>query len=253
AAEDRGPADAGNRAVALFDALDDDLLVSAQLVDDDAEMRAFAGVGDDDDAVVGGGCGRSDVEQVAETDQRHQIAAQLQHARGADQIVDLGGRRPQALDDRRHRHHVGFETDPDHHAVHHRQRQRQGELDGHAAAAFGFQRDATADVLDVAAHDVHADAAAGNVGDLLGGGKAGQEDQVVDLLFAQHRVGADQAALARFLQHALGIDAGAVVLDLDDDAAAAMLGGEPDGALFGLAGGGALGGRLDAVVDRIAD
>ena len=64
---------------------------------------------------------------------------------------------------------------------------------------------------------------------------------------------ADQTLFARLLQHALGIDAGAVVADLDDDAAAAMLGGKPDRALLGLARGQPIGRRFDAVIDRIAD
>ena len=41
--------------------------------------------------------------------------------------------------------------------------------------------------------------------------------------------------------------------DFDDDAAAAMLGGQADGALLGLAGGDALVRRLDAVIHRVAD
>ena len=127
------------------------------------------------------------------------------------------------------------------------------QLDGHAPAAIGLERNAPADVLDIAADHVHADAAAGYVGDLFRGREAGQEDEIVDLIVAERSVRAYQPAVARLLQHTLGIDTGAVVLDLDDDAAAAMLGREPDRAFFGLACSRAIGRRLDAVIDRVAD
>ena len=49
--------------------------------------------------------------------------------------------------------------------------------------------------------------------------------------------GGDQAAGLGGLADAGAVDAGAVVLDLDDDAARAVRGGEVDGALGALAGG----------------
>ncbi len=57
----------------------------------------------------------------------------------------------------------------------------------------------------------------------------------------------------RLLQDALAIDAAAVVADFDDDAAAALIGGHPDRALFMLALGHTIGRRLDAVIDRVPD
>ncbi len=48
------------------------------------------------------------------------------------------------------------------------------------------------------------------------------------------------------------IEALAVVGDLDRDRAAFVVGGEADGAARGLAGGLAVGGRLDAVIGRVA-
>ncbi len=196
---------------------------------------------------------RADIQEIAELHERHQIAAQPQHARRADQSVDVGGRRPQAFHDRRHRHDVGLRTDPDDHAVHHRERQRQRQLNSHAAAAIRLERNAPADVLDIAANDVHADAAAGNVGDLFGGREAGQEDEIVDLIVAERSVGAHQSALARLVENALGIDTGAVVPDLDDDAAAAMLRGKPDRSFLGFSRGRPIRRRFDAVIDRVAD
>ena len=62
-----------------------------------------------------------------------------------------------------------------------RQRQRNLDLDGRAAPELALNVDRAADLFDVGLHDVHADAAAGDVGDLLGSGKAGQEDQLSQL------------------------------------------------------------------------
>ena len=167
--------------------------------------------------------------------------------------MNVRGRRTQAFDDRRHRHHVGLAADPDDHAVHHRERQRQGELDRHAAAALRLERYAAAEVLNIAANDVHADAAAGNVGDLFGGGESGQENQIVDLVFGEHASRLTNPWSRAFFEDALGIDARAVVADFNDDAAAAMFGGKADGAFFGLAGRRRSSGILDAVIDRVAD
>ncbi len=57
---------------------------------------------------------------------------------------------------------------------------RDGE--GGALAGLGLDLDPAAQRFDVAADDVHADAAAGDLGDLLGGREAGLEDQLVDLV-----------------------------------------------------------------------
>ena len=63
------------------------------------------------------------------------------------------------------RHDVGLLTGLYDHAVHDSQRQRQGQLDRHAPATFLLERYPPADVLDIAANNVHADAAARDVGD----------------------------------------------------------------------------------------
>ena len=55
--------------------------------------------------------------------------------------------------------------------------------------------DGAAQLVDVAAHHVHAHAAAGQVAHRVGGGKAGLEDQVDDLAVGQVGAGGDQAPL----------------------------------------------------------
>ena len=63
--------------------------------------------------------------------------------------------------------------------------------------------DLAAELLHVPAHHVEADAAAGDVGGLLGGGEAGQEDELVDLLVGERIVRADEAARARLGEDAV--------------------------------------------------
>ncbi len=79
-----------------------------------------------------------------------------------------------------------------------------------------------ADLLDVGLDHVHADAAAGDVGHLFGGGEAGQEDQLQQLALA-HPVGLVARIRPRssaFAAEPFGVDAAAVVGDLDVDLAA---------------------------------
>ena len=114
--------------------------------------------------------------------------------------------------------------------------------------------DAAADLVDVVAHHIHADAAAGHAGHLGRGGKAGREDEFVDLRLG-HLVEfgfGDEAAGQRLGLDTIGVEATAVVHHADDDVAALVVGGQSDGALVGLAGGNAVGARLKAVVGRVA-
>ena len=122
------------------------------------------------------------------------------------------------------------------------------------APANGVQIDRAADLLDIAAHDVHADAAAGNAGDLRGGGKAGREDEIANFAvgLGRHLGLAGKTALDRLGADAREIEAAAVVGDLDDDVTALVAGGEPDRATARLAGGEPLGRTLDAVIGAIA-
>ena len=120
-------------------------------------------------------------------------------------------------------------------------RERQRNLDGESrsAAGNGLQVDRAADLLDIAAHDVHADAAAGNAGHLRGGGKAGREDEIADFAvgFARHIGFAGKPDLDGLGLDARGIEAAAVIGDLDDDVAALVAGGKPDRSALRLAGG----------------
>jgi hypothetical protein len=90
--------------------------------------------------------------------------------------------------------------------------------------------DAAADLIDVVAHHVHADAAAGHAGDLCGGREAGRENELLDLGF-RHLVelglGDKPVGQSLFLDP-LDVEAAAVIGDADDDMAAFVIGGQPD-------------------------
>ena len=106
-----------------------------------------------------------------------------------------------------------------------RQRHAQGDADARAPRWLSII-DAAADPLDIGAHHVHADAAAGNRGDRVGGRQARLEDQVE--LAARRDIRCD----ARPRSAAAGeracatsrsrIDAAAVVGDLDQDLVARL-------------------------------
>ena len=86
--------------------------------------------------------------------------------------------------------------------------------------------------------------------------EAGREDELVDLGFGhllqvglRYTMTVLESALALI---ALGVETAAIVGDADDDVAALVIGGQADGALLGLAGTGALGRRLQAMVGGVA-
>src|SRR5262249_18203537 len=102
-AEDSGGCNPGDCAVALLDALDDHLLMAAQLVDHEAKPRSLTGLSNNDDAVGEIAHLRRDVEQLAEVNNRHEVSAQSQHAPSAEQFVDVRASRTEAFHNRRHR------------------------------------------------------------------------------------------------------------------------------------------------------
>src|SRR5262249_42213758 len=168
--------DAGHLPIGILDALDHDLLVTAELIDNEPELGAIAGFGDDHDTLRNAARLRFDVEEIAEIDELYQLTPQFQHSARIQEVVRLTAAGMQTFHDRGHRHHIDVLADLDDHAIHHRKCERQCQLDGHALTALRLERNASAEVLDVAAHDVHADTATGNVGDGVRGRETGQED-----------------------------------------------------------------------------
>ncbi len=118
--------------------------------------------------------------------------------------------------------------------------QGQRDLDGDAGALAGHRLDVdgAADLVDIGAHHVHADAAAGHRGDGGSGREARREDELVDLGF-RHLLQfglADETVLDGLGLDPLGVEPSAIVGDADDDVAALVIGGEANGALLGFTG-----------------
>ena len=84
----------------------------------------------------------------------------------AGDAAQVVARRLHRLDDRYERCNIDLLADAQHLALEYRQGQRQADADRAAAALGAENLHVTAQILDVAADDVHADAAAGDIADL---------------------------------------------------------------------------------------
>ena len=118
---------------------------------------------------------RDVAEGAVELGDRHDAVAEVDHGQAADRR-DGAGLDPQRLDDAGERQAADPLAAADEHRADDREGQRQREDDAGALAGRRPDLDPTADALDVGAHDVHPHAAAGDVGDPLRRGEAGQED-----------------------------------------------------------------------------
>ena len=165
------------------------------------------------------------------------------------------GTQIQALDDHVQGHDVGRRADADPEAVDDRQGERQADAQRGAAPPRGFHLDGAAQLVDVAAHHVHAHAPAREVGDGVGSGEARLEDEVRDLLASlsvrafggRGRVRWPWPGSSRVFRPPPSS------ADLDDDAARFVEGVEGQGARVRLAPGPADFQGFDAVVDGVAD
>ena len=72
--------------------------------------------------------------------------------------------------------------------------------------------------------DVHAHAAAGNIGDLLGGGETRFENEGEYFVLAEIRAVANQTFCLPSFENSRAVQAPAIVGDFDDDLAALMIG-----------------------------
>ena len=181
-AEDGRPGVEADRLHLAADGLDDDLLGVDDAVDDEAEAAPLRPQHRDDDVAVVPLGGQA--EDVGEPDQGEQLAAQPVDLRAADLLDGVGGllgvQADQLLQaDLRDGVAVAGALDGQ------RRDDRQGQRDPQpadgAAAGLGLDLDGAADGLDVGLDDVHADAAAGDVGDRGRRREPGQEDQLQDV------------------------------------------------------------------------
>ena len=96
-------------------------------------------------------------------------------------------------------------------------------------------------------------ASAGNVGHLLGRGKPGVKDQLVELPVAQLVPVLDEPQGQSLFEDLLPVEPPAVILDFDDDIASPVVGPEEDGSLPALLRLFSFLRRLQAVIDRVPD
>ena len=169
--------------------------------------------------------GFGDIKELFESNEGQHFAAQIEVI-PAVRIGRLLGREFDAFDDHVERHDKGRGIHADQEAVDDGERQWQANAHGGADAFDTVDIDGAAQRRDVAADDVHADTAPGEVADLLDGGEAGHEDELVDFLVGQLLFGLGQAALDGFGQDAFAFESAAVVDDFDDDAAGVVIGVE---------------------------
>ena len=176
-AENGGAGEARHVGVQLGQRLDHRLVAADDLVDDQADARV--GRRDDDDLLMRVGLAGF-VEQFAQAQERHQLAANVEEAAPL-RAGGVGLGKFDAFLDRGQRNGVARVGDADQQAFDDRQRQRQAQGDLRPLAGLGGEVDRTAHALDRALDDVQADAAARQRRDLLGGREPGLEDQLMQL------------------------------------------------------------------------
>ena len=199
--------------------------------------------------------GTAQTQDVAQLQQRQQPVAQAQHRRAVDLLdavlrIVRGPHQFEHADLRDGEALAG--------ALHDQRRndgQRQRDLDreGRALAHLRLDVHRAADLLDVGPHHVHADAPARDAGHNLGRRKTRPEDETQGLL-VRHILELGlrrQAVLQGLLLDPVDVDAGPVVLDLDDDVAALVIGVQHHLADLRLVRRQALRRHLQAVVGRV--
>ncbi|MND85445.1 hypothetical protein D3C80_773710 [compost metagenome] len=242
--------------------LDHDLLDVEDPVDDDAE-GAGPEMGDHDAGLIRRLAlrrGRGVVAQLQQALQRHQRQqplAQAQH-RGLLDCLDVAARGAAGadqFDDRRLGQGEPLAARLDDQGRDDGQGQRDADGEAGAPALDGVQFDGAADLLDVGAHHVHADAPARDAGDLGCGRETRAEDQLhrfgVAHLFGLG--GRQQVQGNRLGAQARHRQAAPVVGHFDDDGAAFVARRQGDAPGLGLAGGAALVRRLQPVIGGVAD
>jgi hypothetical protein len=191
-AHDGGARDVRHRTAVRLQVLHHHLLLAEQLVHQRSNPHPV-GLDDHHDRVLARTTRAAHVEDLLQGHHRQELLAHPDHLRLPAERAQLAGRELERFHHRGQRQHITLVADAHRHAVHDGQRQRQTHAHAHALAFGRLDLDHAAERGDVLLDHVHADAAAGHVADLFGGGKAGREDQAPDLGVAQ-AVGGVQAA-----------------------------------------------------------
>ncbi len=233
------------------EALNDDLLLPKQFIDEKAATALV--VVDNDKKCIGriGGVG-SDVEELVESDKGEKMVAD--HAEFATGLN--GGKLlwlwPNALFDIGDGNDIAFRSDLDDQSVDDGESEWKANGEG---GTFAFNRgdiNSSAKCLNIFSHDIHADSATRDVGNLLRSRQTGMKDQAKNVLIGELLVGADDSSVHRFAQNPFFAKTFTVVDNFDNDTAALLAGFQFNSAGGGFSGGGALGGCFDSMVGGVA-
>src|SRR4029077_19373108 len=234
---DGGAGEELDAAQVFTEVFDDDFVLAEDFLDHQADLAA-AGVGHDHAEVAVDGFERRQAEIGVQADNfgdhvanlGEQLAAHFFDFVGADaaNFLDHGERQSKASAAAAHEQRRGNDQG---------QRDFQGELGPVAARALDV--DFAVQCIEIGAHDVQADAAAGELGLCGSGGEAGMEQHLAEIAVGEavRGFGRNETTLYGAQFHAIVIDAGAIVLDFDVDVIAAMIGAEGNFSLFGFSGG----------------
>ncbi len=196
---------------------------------------------------------RERAQQLGQRRQRQR--AVVQHHRGAPlEHADIVGRHLHDPLDRVQRHHIGAVAGAQQQPVRSGQGERQGDGEDTAQPRGALDAHAPVHALDARSDDIEPNAAPRQRADRLARREACEKDQLGQLRLALVReVGlAGQPVRQRPPPDRRQVEAGAVVGDRQRQVIAAGLGAQRDPPLAGLAVGLADIGRLDTMVDRIA-
>src|SRR5215831_714167 len=146
-------------------------------------------------------------------------------------------------------------ADPEKQRLNASESQRDAKLESGAAAFLRADVDRSLETIHYRAHDVHADAAAGNFGDFYGSAEARLKNQIEGVLFAHalRFFRFDDAFLHGARANKREIDAPAIVTNFDHNLGALMIGIEINGATSWLSSCKALLGRANAVIDGVSN
>ena len=247
-AEDRGAGEPAHLAEESPEGLDHGLLPADHVVDDEADALPVR-LGDHDLLARGGVAGHA--EPVPQPDERDQLAADLREAALPPVVAGAAHELDALLDDGERQDQV-LVAEHDLEALDDRERQRDPDLERRPLAGRLSTCDLAAQVLHRALDDVEAHPAPGDLRDRRARREPGEEEQLVQLALGPVSLSRDQPAVHGLAPHGRRVDPRAVVLDADHHVRPGVRGAQAHRAVRRLAGAGALGRRLDAVVDAVA-
>src|SRR4051812_1575418 len=185
------------------------------------------------------GRGRGDVQLRSQLDERQQHAAQAVDHRAVhvlDALVAIAD--ADYLDNTLLRDRVPLALAADDQRRDDGERERNCDRERAPLPGDRIDVDRATDAFDICPHDVHADAATGDARHRRGRREPGREDEVRDrpVVHSVELRDCREAVFDRLLAYAFEVDAGAVVGDLNDDAAVLVAGTQTQRSLRRLAG-----------------